>query len=95
MRAMECTRFPLKISLKGDNLTGSKGEQPLLHETHCLALICMPIKYHPNISKSIRVIEHTNSFGGSKGEQLFLHVIHPLDLIHMPTIYFQNFSKGD
>ena len=46
--------FHFKFHSREIILTGSKGEQPWLHATHCLVLICM----HPNISKSIRVIEN-------------------------------------
>ena len=41
---------------------GSKGEQPFLHPTHRLDLIYMPTKYYQNISKGIKVIEHTSFF---------------------------------
>ena len=37
-----------------------KGEQPLMHVTHCLDLNNMPTKYYQNISNDIQVIEHTS-----------------------------------
>ena len=37
-----------------------KGEQPFLHATHCFDHIYMPTKYYQNISKGMKVIEHTN-----------------------------------
>ena len=51
--------FHFKFHSKEIILKWSKGEQPWLHATHCLVLICIPIKYHPNISRSISAIEHT------------------------------------
>ena len=37
-----------------------KGEKPFLHATHCFDHIYMPTKYYQNISKGMKVIEHTN-----------------------------------
>ena len=59
-RVSELLNAPLLSLPRGDNPKEQQGEQPFLHETHYLDLICMYNKYHQNISKGKRVIERTS-----------------------------------
>ena len=52
--------FPYKVHSRETTQKGSKVEQPFLHVTYHPDLIYMYTKYHQNISKSTRVIEHTS-----------------------------------
>ena len=51
--------FPIKVYLREITQTESKEGQQSLHAKHRLDLIYMTANYHQNISKGVKVIDHT------------------------------------
>ena len=52
--------YPFKIHSREITQKNSKEDNHCMHATHPLDLIYIPTQYYQNISKGIKVIEHTS-----------------------------------